>query len=242
FAHNMPHIPVGASEKFKGKSKYGPYGDTIEEIDWSTGQILARLKELGIDDNTLVIFTSDNGPWVSYGNHAGSTPYREAKATGFDGGIRSACIIKYPGHIKPGTRSTDTFCSVDLLPTFAKLAGADLPDNPIDGRDVWGIITAKEGAKNPHAYYPFSTGRTFEGIISGDGRWKLHLPHSYRTLVTPGKDGKPGPYANKNIELSLFDLKDDPQEQNNVIDDYPEVAARLKTFAQQHKEEFYGGK
>ncbi len=240
--HSMPHVPIFCSDKFEGKSGAGLYGDVMMEIDWSVGQIAKALKDAGVENETIFVFTSDNGPWISYGNHAGKTPYREAKGTGFDGGIRSACIIKYPGHIKPGTRSSTAFCSVDLLPTFARLAGAELPKNPIDGRDVWDIITGKKDAENPHEYYPFSTGRTFEGVISGDGRWKLHLPHGYRTLVTPGKDGKPGRYAGKKIELSLFDMKADPKEQNNVIDDNPEVAARLKKLAEQHKKSFYGGK
>ncbi len=240
--HSMPHVPIFCSEKFEGKSGTGLYGDVMMELDWSVGQIAKALKDAGVDDKTIFVFTSDNGPWVAYGNHAGKTPFREAKATGFDGGIRSACIIKYPGHIAPGSRSANAFCSIDFLPTFAKLAGADLPENPIDGLDVWDIITNKKGAKNPHEYYAFSTGRTFEGIITGDGRWKLHLPHGYRSLETPGKDGKPGRYANKRIDLSLFDLEADPQERNNVIDDHPEIATRLKQLAAEHKKQFYGGK
>jgi len=240
--HSMPHVPIFCSDKFEGKSGTGLYGDVMMEIDWSVGQINSALKDHGVHDNTILVFTSDNGPWVAYGNHAGRTPYREAKGTGFDGGIRSACIIKYPGHIKAGTRSTRAFCSIDFLPTFARLAGADPPENTIDGLDVWDIITDKKGAKNPHEYYPFSTGGTFEGIISADGRWKLHLPHGYRTLQTPGKDGAPGRYARRRIDLSLFDLQSDAQEQKNVIADHPEIALRLKQLAEQHKRKFYGGR
>ena len=237
--HSMPHVPIFCSDKFEGKSGAGLYGDVMMEIDWSVGQIAKALKDNDVDGDTVFVFTSDNGPWVSYGNHAGSTPYREAKATGFDGGIRSACIVKWPGRIEPDTRSRKAFGSIDLLPTFAKLAGAELPDNPVDGRNVYDIIVNKKDAANPHDYYPFSTGGTFEGIVSGDGRWKLHLPHHYRTLVTPGKDGKPGRYARKNIELSLFDLEADPYEQNNVILDHPQVANRLKRLAQEHKMKFW---
>ena len=183
-----------AAEKFAGKSGAGLYGDVMMEIDWSVGRIVKALTDSGVADDTLVIFTSDNGPWVSYGNHAGKTPYREAKATGFDGGTRSACIMKFPGRIKAGSASTRTLCSIDILPTLAHLAGAGLPENPIDGKNVWDLIAGKRGAKNPQEYYPFSTGRNFEGVISGDGKWKLHLPHGYRTLVEPGKDGMPGKY------------------------------------------------
>src|SRR3954452_22932443 len=120
--HSMPHVPLFRSEKFKGKSGTGVYGDVMMEIDWSVSEILKALKENGLDDNTLVVMTSDNGPWTSYGNHAGSTPFREAKGTGFDGGTRSACIMRYPNRIKAGSASTRMFCTIDLMPTFANLA------------------------------------------------------------------------------------------------------------------------
>jgi len=237
--HAMPHVPLFCSEKFKGKSGTGLYGDVMMEIDWSVGEITKALRASGVEDNTLVFFSSDNGPWISYGNHAGKTPYREAKGTGFDGGTRSACIIKFPGKIKAGTSSQRAFCTLDVLPTLAFLAGAELPKNPVDGKNVWDLIVGKPGAKNPHEYYPFCTGQNFEGVISGDGRWKLHVPHSYRTLVEAGKDGMPGKYVQKEIELSLFDMENDPYETTNVLEKYPEVADRLKQYAEQHRQEFY---
>lgn len=237
--HSMPHVPIFCSEKFKGKSGAGLYGDVIMELDWSVGEIGKALKAAGVEDRTLVILTSDNGPWISYGNHAGSTPYREAKGTSFDGGVRSACIMKWPGHIAAGTRSERAFSTVDLLPTLAGLAGAEPPKNPIDGRDVWDLVLGKPDAKNPHEYYPFSTGGTFEGIISGDGRWKLHLPHMYRTLVTPGQDGAAGKYRQENIGSSLFDMKNDPLETRNAIEEHPEVTARLQALAEAHRAEFF---
>jgi hypothetical protein len=240
--HSMPHVPLFCSPAFEGKSGAGLYGDVMMEIDWSVGQINQALNETGIADNTLVMLSSDNGPWISYGNHAGKTPFREAKGTSFDGGTRSACIIKLPGRIKPGTVSDKAFCSIDILPTLASLAEAKLPDNPVDGKNVWDLIVDKAGAANPHEYYPFSTGRTFDGIISGDGRWKLHLPHSYRTLVKAGKDGKPGEYETKKIALSLFDMKQDPYETTNLVDRRPELAARLKALAEAHRKRFYGKK
>lgn len=237
--HSMPHVPLFRSEKFKGKSGAGVYGDVMMEIDWSVGEITKALRQSGVEDNTLLVFTSDNGPWTSYGNHAGATPFREAKGTGFDGGTRSACIMRYPGRIKPGSASIRAFNSIDLLPTFAGLAGAPLPKNPIDGRDVWDLIVDKPGARNPHDYYAFCTGTNFEGVISGDGHWKLHVPHAYRTLIEVGNDGKPGRFRQASIELSLFDMEKDPFETVNVIEQYPEVAARLKMFAEQHRKEFY---
>src|SRR5215472_241964 len=122
--HSMPHVPIFASEKFKGKSGAGLYGDVMMEIDWSVGEVLKALKENGLEDNTLVFMSSDNGPWISYGNHAGKTPFREAKATSFDGGTRSACIVRFPGRIKPGTTSTKAWSTLDMLPTLSHLAGA----------------------------------------------------------------------------------------------------------------------
>jgi arylsulfatase A-like enzyme len=236
---SMPHVPLFCSEKFKGKSGTGLYGDVMMEIDWSVGQIMKALKENGVDDNTMVLFTSDNGPWISYGNHAGKTPYREAKGTSFDGGTRSACIVKFPGRVKAGTVSSKTFCTLDILPTVAHLAGADLPANPIDGNNVWDLMTDKRGATNPSVYYPFSTGSRFEGIISGDGRWKLHLPHPYRTLVNPGNDGAAGKYRQDKIGLSLFDMEDDPYETTNVLDQHPQIAEQLQKLAEQHRATFY---
>jgi arylsulfatase A len=236
---SMPHVPLFRSEKFKDKSGAGVYGDVMMEIDWSVGEIAKALKSAGVEDNTLVIMTSDNGPWISYGNHAGKTPFREAKGTGFDGGTRSACIMRYPGRIKAGSVSKRALCSVDLLPTIAHLAGAGLPKNPIDGRNLWDLISGKRGAVNPHEFYPFCTGPNFEGVISGDGRWKLHLPHEYRTLVEAGRDGAAGKYRQARIELSLFDMEKDPLETANVIGKFPEVAARLKGYAERHRREFY---
>ncbi|MBN2133120.1 MAG: sulfatase-like hydrolase/transferase, partial [Sedimentisphaerales bacterium] len=238
--HSMPHVPLFCSEKFKGKSGAGLYGDVMMEIDWSVGEITKALEDNGLADNTFVMFSSDNGPWISYGNHAGKTPFREAKGTSFDGGTRSACIMKLPGKIAPGTVSTQAFCTVDILPTLARLAGAELPANPIDGKDVWDIVVGKAGAENPHEYYPFSTNATFESVISGDGRWKLHLPHQYRTLVTPGQDGAAGKYRQENIGLSLFDMEKDPYETTNVIGEHPDVAATLRQCAERHKQQFYG--
>jgi len=226
--HSMPHVPLFVSKKFEAKSGAGLYGDVIMEIDSSVGQITKALKDSGVEDKTIVIFTSDNGPWTSYGNHAGKTPFREAKATSFDGGVRSACIIKYPGKITAGTSSDRMFCTADLLPTLAGLTESALPQNAIDGKDVWPLMSGKPGAKNPHKYYPFSTGKQFQGVISGDGRWKLHIPHSYRTLVKAGKDGMPGKYKQARIGLSLFDMKNDPYETKDVKDDYPNVLKRLK--------------
>ncbi len=238
--HSMPHVPLFRSPEFAGKSKHGVHGDVITELDWSVGQILGALDQAGVADNTLVILTSDNGPWTSYGNHSGTTPYRESKGTSFDGGTRSACIMRYPGKIKAGSVSTKTLCTIDLLPTIAGLAGASLPSNPIDGLNVWPLIAGAKGEANPHRYYAFSNGSTFEGVISGDGRWKLHLPHTYRQLTKAGNDGVAGVYHQTEIGLSLFDMEKDPYESTNVLEKHPEVAKRMQAYAAEHRAQFYG--
>ena len=236
--HPMPHVPLFVSDKFEGASGTGLYGDVIMELDWSVGEVMNALEENGVADNTIIIFTSDNGPWMSYGNHAGMTPYRGEKATSFDGGVRSPLIIKYAGHLEAGTVSHDMFGSIDFLPTLARLTGADLPDYEIDGKDVWDLIAGKEGAENPHDYYSFTNHDRFEAVISGDGKWKLVLEHDHRVSVG-GRDGIPGPQLQKRIETSLFDMVHDPYEKVNVIDVYPEVAEQLLQFADEHREKFF---
>ena len=237
--HSMPHVPLFVSRKFNGKSGAGLYGDVMMEIDWSVGEIMKALKESGVEDNTLVILTSDNGPWLSYGNHAGKTPFREGKGTGFDGGTRSACIMRYPGRINSGTICRKVLCSIDFMPTMAYLAGAALPQNPIDGANVWGLIAGTAGFRNPSEFYAFSTNDRFEGIITSDGKWKLHLPHPYNSLAVAGKDGMPGKYESKTIDMALFDMENDPHETTNVLQEFPDVAERLKGYAEQHRRQFY---
>lgn len=238
--HNMPHVPLFCSSDFEGKSGVGLYGDVILELDWSVGQINKALKENGIDDNTIFIFTSDNGPWISYGNHAGTTPFREAKGTTFDGGTRSATIIKYPAKLKGNQQSEKALMTIDLLPTLCHLTNIPLPENEIDGANVWDLISGKEGAQNPHKYYAFTNNSNFEAVMSGDGKWKLHLPHDFRTMTdTVGKDGMPGKYKQDHIDLSLFDMVNDPSETVNVIGQNPEVAKKLLQFAKEHRQRFF---
>ena len=179
----MPHVPLAVSDKFQGKSERGLYGDVIMEIDWSVGEVLKALKDNGLDQNTLVIFTTDNGPWLSYGEHAGSSgPLREGKGTCWEGGVRVPCIMRWPGKIPPGTASNAMLMTIDLFPTIAKLVGAELPRQPIVGLDVWPLIAGEPDAKNPHeAYLFYYEVNQLHAITSGDGRWKLQLPHTYRT-------------------------------------------------------------
>ena len=236
-AHSMPHVPLGVSGKFRGHSARGLYGDVIEEIDWSVGQILAALKRTGLDEKTLVIFTSDNGPCLSYGNHGGSAkPLREGKGTNWEGGTREPCIMRWPGKIPAGTDTGDMLMTIDLLPTIAKLAGADLPAQKIDGLDVWPVISRQPGAKNPHEAYWFYYGvNELQAVTSGDGRWKLQLPHSYQTLAgrPGGQDGVPVNYARSQIErAALYDLVHDLGETTDVSGPNPEIVRQLVAAAE----------
>ena len=238
--HSMPHVPLFCSEKFEGKSGTGLYGDVMMELDWSVGQINKAIKDYGLENNTLFIFiASDNGPWLSYGDHAGITPFREGKGTSFDGGIRNPCIIKFPSQIEANTVSHAAFCSIDLLPTICALTGTRLPENEIDGKNIWDLILNKPGAKNPHDYYAFSNGSEFQSVLSSDGRWKLHLPHMYRKVEKGGSGGMAGIYVNKQLEMSLFDLVHDPFEKINVLETFPEMAEALTEFAKNHQKKFY---
>ncbi len=235
--HSMPHVPLYVSDKFKGKSEQGLYGDVIMEIDWSVGQILDTLKRTGVDDNTLVIYTSDNGPWLAYGDHAGSAlPLREGKGTTWDGGQREPTVMRWPGKIPAGTQCDEVAATIDLLPTIAGIAAVDLPPNKIDGRDILPLMTGAADAKSPHEYYCFYWGKHLQAIRSGD--WKLHFPHKYRSLKDkPGSGGVPGPYVQKETGLALYNLADDIGETTNVADQHPEVVARLQQYAEQAREE-----
>jgi arylsulfatase A-like enzyme len=235
--HTMPHVPLGVSPKHAGKSGAGIYGDVLMEIDWSVGEILAALKRNGLEDNTFVIFTSDNGPWLTYGNHGGRAgPLREGKGTEFEGGVREPCIMRWPGKV-PAGRTLDTpAMTIDLFPTFAKLIGAELPKHPIDGKDIGPLAFGKPGATSPQEAYYFFWGRELHAVRSG--KWKLHFPHEYRHVgERRGADGKAAGQSNATIGLSLFDLESDVGETTNVADRHPEVVTRLKSLAEKGRDE-----
>jgi arylsulfatase A-like enzyme len=236
---NMPHVPLHVSAKFKGKSELGLYGDVIMEIDWAVGEILDALRKNGLDEQTLVVFTSDNGPWLSYGNHAGSAgPLREGKGTNFDGGHREPFIARWPGRIPADTVCPEPAMTIDLLPTIAKLTGAKLPEHKIDGLDIWPLLAGDSAAKNPHDAYFFYYGvNELQAVRSGD--WKLFFPHTARSMAgqTPGKDGIPGKYKPLPVALELYNLRDDLGETKNVAAENPEIVRRLEALAEQARDD-----
>ncbi len=229
--HSMPHVPLYVSDKFKGKSKRGLYGDVIMEIDWSVGQILSTLERLGLDEDTFVFFSSDNGPWLSYGDHAGSAgPLREGKGTTFDGGQREPCLMRWPGRIPAGEVSSEVCAMFDLLPTIADFAGAPLPgSHRIDGKSIAPILTGESGAKSPHEAFFYYRSNKIEAVRAG--RWKLHLPHWYRSLEEDGGGGQPGKYVQRKTERVLYDLDKNVAEQQDRSEEYPEVVERLQKLA-----------
>ena len=240
--HSQPHVPLFVSEKFKGTSKQGLYGDVIAEIDWSVGQVLKTLKENNLDENTLVIFTSDNGPWLSYGTHSGTAiPLREGKGTALEGGVRVPCIMRWPGKIPPGKEINKPAMTIDLLPTIAKITGAKLPARKIDGKEMFDLLK-DEKRESPHhqAYYFYYKTNELHAVLSGDGRWKLYLPHSYRSLNgrEGNDDGTPVNYDWDNqMKVELYDLENDISETSDVAADYPKIVEDLLIHAEKARAE-----
>jgi arylsulfatase A len=230
--HTMVHHPLAASKPFQGKSKNGILGDAIEEIDWSVGQILATLRELKIDDETLVIFTSDNGP-------AGrpASPFRGSKGSNWEGGVREPCIMRWPGKIPAGTTCPQIIGNIDILPTFAKLVGVGpSQDRVIDGRDITPLMfdPKAEAVRDTHLYYAANFG--LAAIRQGD--WKLFLNTSDEKAKAQSdkEDGKPARKAGKRKkgrgdQTGLYNLSTDPGEAKNVAAEHPEIVAKLRAEA-----------
>ena len=245
FAHAMPHVPLAPGKKWQGRSKRGAFGDVIEELDASVGQLLAALKRTGVECDTLVIFTSDNGPWLSYGEHAGSAgPLREGKGTCWDGGVREPFVARWPGRIRAGSVITEPAMTIDLLPTLAKLTGAPLPKNKIDGKDIWPLLSGDRAAKSPQeAYFFYYNANELQAVRSG--RWKVMLPQGYRTLGTNpprATGGTPVKYKQARIaQPLLYDLVADLGETVDLATQRPEVVKRLLGLAEKAREELGDG-
>jgi arylsulfatase A-like enzyme len=252
-AHIMPHVPIFASAKFKDKSGVGLYPDVIQELDWSVGEVLAALKRHKIDEKTLVIFISDNGPFLSYGDHAGSAaPLRGGKLTTFEGGMRVPFLARWPGQIPTGRVSDVPFMGFDLLPTLTELVGGQKSTRKIDGASLKPLLLGESNAKSPHDAYFFYSGTELHAVRSGD--WKLHFPHPYLSVMAePGHDGKPSGwgkltpvsieksgvegiasrhgYKVEKLELSLYNVKIDPAESHNVAAEHPDLVQKLSALA-----------
>ena len=251
--HVMPHVPIFASEGFVGQSARGLYGDVIEELDWSVGQVLESLAEHGLEENTLVILMSDNGPFLSYGEHAGSSgPLREGKLTTFEGGVRTPCLMRWPGKIPAGTVCDAAACTIDLLPTLTALVQGRQPERVIDGKDIRSLMFDEGPLSSPHEALFFYAGGELQAVRSGN--WKLHFEHDYLTVAgPPGRGGKPSNfdklqpasitqsgihgiasrhgYKVAHTGLALFDLAKDPGERENLAAAHPEVVQRLAALA-----------
>jgi arylsulfatase len=252
--HIMPHVPIHASPAFQGRSERGLYGDVIEELDASVGDILAALRAAGVDDRTLVVFFSDNGPNLSYGSHAGrAEPFREGKLTTWDGGMREPFIARWPGRIPAGTVCQEPVMAIDLYPTVARLIGSAMPPRKIDGLDMLPLLEGQAGARSPHEALYFYAGEELQAVRGGD--WKLHFAHEYLTPAGPPRsDGKPANFENMKPEAmgesgirgiasrhgykvertapALYDVRTDPGETQDVSAGHPDVVRRLQSFAE----------
>jgi arylsulfatase len=233
----MVHTPLGVSDKFRGKSEQGKYGDVMMEVDWSVGEILKTLTKHGLENDTLVIFTSDNGPWMNFGKHAGSAgPFREGKGTSWEGGVRVPCIMRWPGNIPAGSECDRMAATMDVLPTLAAITGAPLPVNKIDGVNILSLLEGNPDADpRDHLFYYY--GKQLQAVRQG--KWKLHFPHGYRSYegVEPGKGGLPGPYAHGETGLELYDLENDIGEKHDVAEKHPDVVERLMALGERARRE-----
>ncbi len=215
FAHSMPHSPLAVSPKFEGKSNAGFYGDVVEMIDWSMGRVFDALKESGIDDKTLVIFTSDNGPWYE----GSSGPYRDRKGSSWEGGVRVPFLARWPGVIPAGVTSGGISMNTDLLPTIAKLAGATIPtDRAIDGKDIYSLWLG--GRESPHDALYFFNEDKIAAIRTQ--QWKFVVETYYKTFI-PSFRTK----TQFNYPGLLFDIDRDPAEQFSLTRDNAEIVAQM---------------
>jgi arylsulfatase len=237
--HPMPHVPINASPAFRGKSKQGLYGDMIQEVDHHVGRIMQTLQDEGLDKNTLVIFTSDNGPWLNFGNHAGSSGgLREGKGTSFEGGHRVPCIMRWKGKVPAGVVANQLASTIDILPTLAAFTGASLPEKAIDGVDLSELLKGNmELSPREHFLYYYRR-NSLEAVRKGN--WKLVFQHPSRSYLgkSPGFDGFPGPSPENVIMYeALYDLRRDPGEQYDVKAHYPQVMQELRALAEEARKE-----
>jgi len=237
-AHSMPHVPIAASEKFKGKSKAGLFGDVMEEIDWSVGEVMKALNENNLSNNTLVIFTSDNGPWLNYGNHAGSSGgFREGKGTAWEGGMRVPCIMRWKNKIIPGSICNSLVTALDILPTLVSVSQGNKPVKKIDGINILPLLLQQSGANPRDEFVYYYDTNNLKAVRKRN--WKLVFPHITNTYkkTLPGKDGWPGKLVTDTVKLALYDLAKDPGETLDRKEMNPEVVAELTAIADKYRDE-----
>src|SRR5262245_32094142 len=230
-AHNLPHIPLARSTGFVGHSTAGIYGDVVEEIDASTGRILDPLKAAGLDRRTLVVFTSDNGPWLPFGAHGGSAgPLREGKGTTWEGGVRTPAIFWWPGTVKPAV-VTDIGSAMDLFVTAAKLAGAEPPaDRVVDGVDLRARLTGSGPSPRQTIFYYW------------DSELRAVRKRNYKAhFITSGAYGEGEPRREHNPPL-LFDLADDPGEHRDIAATHKDIVADLEREVETHRKNLVAGR
>lgn len=236
-AHAMVHVPIAASAKFRGKSGAGLFGDVMEEVDWSIGEVMKTLAEQGLTKNTLVVFTSDNGPWLTFGNHAGnSAGFREGKGTAWEGGLRVPCIISWPGKVAGGTICNNIVSAIDMLPTITNLCHAAKPAKKIDGVDIWPLLSQQAGANPRDEFAYYYDNNSLKAIRKG--QWKLTFPcmsQTYKKTTAIGNNGWPGKYATDSVKLALYDLRTDPGETLDVKEQHAAIVDQLGTLANQYR-------
>ncbi len=227
----QPHMPIAASAAFNGKSKSGPYGDVMLEIDASIGKMVDTIDELGLREQTLILVTSDNGPWLVYGDHAGTcNGLREGKGTMWEGGCRVPLIVRWPKHVAEGTVCADPVASIDLFPTLVSLCEAKLGPLKIDGRNL--ATTLLGQSSQSIARGPMIDWYGNDLIAVREGRFKLVMPHAYNSVVVRGANALPGKTEQRRAEKALYDLDADPSESKNVAAEHPDVVLRLDAVAE----------
>ena len=227
-AHPMPHIPIYASEKFQGTSKGSTYGDVIQEIDHNVGRLVKKLKEKNVYDNTIIIYTSDNGPWLAYGNHGGTSgELRGGKFDVFEGGYRVPCVMSWPNGIAPNTKINHLVSAIYLMPTICAATGAELPANKIDGVNVLDLLQDKPMPELEERFFYYHKEYTLFGVRQG--KWKYLAPSTFNYIEKKGEDGSGGITTwQVDHEESLYNLETDVRELDNRLQEFPDKVNFLK--------------
>lgn len=237
-AHPMPHVPLAVSEKFNGKTTAGLFGDVVSEIDWSIGRVLDALDKNGVSKNTLLIVTSDNGPWLSFGDHAGSSGgLREGKGTAWDGGTRVPCFIRWPGKVEAGSVCSQLLTNMDILPTVVAATNSPVPSKKIDGRNFLPLLTGTSAESPRDVFYVYYDLNNLKLVRYKN--WELVLPHQSQAYPagSRGKGGKPGPLSIVDVPMALYDLRHDPGTVYDVQKENPEIVQQILKLVEHARED-----